>query len=225
MVVPYFVFKNRDSREFDIIVNELPPHQTVDDEVEYVEVPGRDGYLTVTTDRKPSLEKQIVISIYDDTNICDIKEWLNGSGELILSNDADVFYNARIQTIRDFEEVSKYGPSSFTFKCQPYGYLYSGDDTLIIDSKNTILINQYAESKPIIKVVGSGVGDVTINNKKIIIDNIDSSIVIDSELEESYSGTQEAFFKGDYPVFINGENAITWSGGVTRLEVIPRWRK
>ncbi len=225
MVVPYFIFKNKDSRDFNIIVNELPPIQTVDDEVEYIEVPGRDGHLTITKDRKPSLEKEVVISIRPGSDIANIKKWLSSSGKLILSNDPEVFYIARIQTIRELEEVSKFGSVSLNFMCQPYGYLYSGDETLIIDSKNTILINQYAESKPIVKVVGNGAGDVTINNKKIIIDNIDSSIVIDSELEESYSGTQEAFFKGEYPVFINGENAITWSGGVTRLEVIPRWRK
>ena len=80
MVVPHFIFKNKDSRDFNIIVNKLPPQQTVDDEVEYIEVPGRDGYLAISTNRKPALEKQIIISIPPNSNMASIKKWLNGSG-------------------------------------------------------------------------------------------------------------------------------------------------
>lgn len=224
MIKPYFIFKNKSSENFDIVVNKLPPQQTIDDEVEYIEIPGRDGYLTITKDRKTFLEKEIEISIYDDTNIHYIKQWLKGSGDLILANEPDVFYKSRIQTIRDFEEVSKHGPVSLVFRCQPYGYLHSGQNKIIVDVEDTILYNSGEETKPYFKVSGNGLVDLFINNDKIILD-IDEYVEIDSELMESWKDTVNKPFIGKFPTFANGENIISWTGDISKIEVIPRWRR
>lgn len=29
---------------------------------------------------------------------------------------------------------------------------------------------------------------------------------------------------GDYPVFYIGENMISWTGAVSKIEITPRWR-
>lgn len=224
MVAPHFIFKNIDSRDFNIIVNKLPPNQTVDDEVEYVEVPGRDGHLTITKDRKPSLEKEVVISIRPGSDIANIKKWLSSSGKLILSNDPEVFYIARIQTIRELEEVSKFGSVSLNFMCQPYGYLFSGQNVLEIVNQNTIIYNQDEQSEPYIKIYGTGAVELNINSDKIILD-IDEYVEIDSELMESWKGTVNKPFIGKFPTFASGENIISWTGNISKIEVIPRWRR
>lgn len=224
MIKPYFIFKNKSSENFDIVVNKLPPQQTIDDEVEYIEIPGRDGYLTITKDRKTFLEKEIEISIYDDTSIHYIKQWLKGSGDLILANEPDVFYKSRIQTIRDFEEVSKFGSVSLNFMCQPYGYLFSGQNVLEIVNQNTIIYNQNEQSEPYMKILGTGAVELNINSDKIILD-IDEYVEIDSELMESWKDTVNKPFIGKFPTFASGENIISWTGNISKIEVIPRWRR
>ena len=56
--------------------------------------------------------------------------------------------------------------------------------------------------------------------------DISGSIVIDSALQEAYQGTtlMNEHMSGDFPVLKPGQNAISWSGTVTRVVVKPNWR-
>ena len=51
-------------------------------------------------------------------------------------------------------------------------------------------------------------------------------IVIDSALQEAYIGNalMNDHMSGDFPVLKPGQNAISWSGTVTRVVVKPNWR-
>ena len=225
MVIPHFIFKNKNSIDFGIIVNTLPPIQTVDEEFEYIEVPGRNGYLTISTNRKPTLEKTIVISMPPSANISSIKRWLSGSGELILSNDPDVFYIARIQTIRNLKEVAKDGKTSLIFSCQPEAYLHTGDNIKTITISNTKIYNSEDESYPLIKIYGDGPVSLYVNSTIQEFDDVDEYVEIDSKLMETYKDNSYVTFTGDFPTLIPGENNISWDGTVTNIEVTPRWQR
>ena len=56
--------------------------------------------------------------------------------------------------------------------------------------------------------------------------DITGSIVIDSALQEAYIGNtlMNDHMSGDFPVLKPGQNAISWSGTVTRMVVKPNWR-
>ena len=56
--------------------------------------------------------------------------------------------------------------------------------------------------------------------------DISGIIVIDSALQEAYKGTtlMNDHMSGDFPVLKPGQNAISWSGTVTRIIISPRWR-
>jgi len=56
--------------------------------------------------------------------------------------------------------------------------------------------------------------------------DISGIIVIDSALQEAYKGTtlMNDHMSGDFPVLKPGQNAISWSGTVTRVVVKPNWR-
>ena len=55
---------------------------------------------------------------------------------------------------------------------------------------------------------------------------ITGNIVIDSALQEAYIGNtlMNDHMSGDFPVLKPGQNAISWSGTVTRVVVKPNWR-
>lgn len=223
--MPYFVFKNKNSRDFNMHISLMPPIQTVDEDGEYIQVPGRDGYLFISNNRKPPIDKTIEFTVFPDDYMAQIKSWLKGSGRLILSNDSDVYYNAKIQSIREYWGVNNEKIGVATFICQPYGYLHTGDNSITVTTKDTKLYNPTEESsKPIIKIYGSGAVDLIINNK-IHKFNIDEYVEVDSELMESYKDTLPVTFTGDFPILSPGENNLTWDGVATKIEVIPRWRK
>jgi phage-related protein len=66
--------------------------------------------------------------------------------------------------------------------------------------------------------------DLEVNSQMLHLD-IDGHITLDSELMESYKDNALETFTGEFPILIEGLNSITWTGTVTEVEVIPRWRK
>lgn len=125
-MTPYFIFKGINSKDYKILINEMSPIQVVDNEVEFIEVPGRDGYLTIVKDRKPSITKEITITVYPDTYIEQIKGWLRGAGKLVLSNEPGVYYEARIDNIVEYFGVGRERNAELVFTCQPNPIVGSG---------------------------------------------------------------------------------------------------
>ena len=70
--------------------------------------------------------------------------------------------------------------------------------------------------------------DVTlyVNNKSIYLKEIKDKIVIDSEMKNAYNNAVSLNYKmsGNFPILSVGENNISWTGNVTKLEIQPNWR-
>lgn len=224
MGYPYFIFKNRISKDYNIIVNKLPPIHSISNKVEHLDIPGRSGYLTIDENKRETIEKEVVITVFPDDHLEQIKRWLKGDGRITFSNEPDVFYIGRVESVRKFEGATNEKVSTITFKCQPWAYLFSGDNKITIDTKNTKIINNEEESKPLIKAFGSGKIDLFINSNKYVLDIV-NEITIDSELMESWEDNNAKPIKGGFPSLKSGENNIYWDGIVSKIEVIPRWRK
>lgn len=228
MVGPFFIFKNKSSKYLDIVIKYewLPPVVRARDEVEIIEVPGRDGYLTIPKDRKEPVIKKVKGILINEDKKVEVRRWLQGKGKLILSNDRDVFYFAQIINPVEFYDYWTYGwEFEIEFLCQPYGYLHEGQRVVTINKQKTVLHNPTDEvAKPLIKIYGSGDVDLIINNN-INKFNIDGYVEIDSELMESYKDNSLVVFAGDFPKLKAGENVISWNGAVEKIEIIPRWRR
>lgn len=228
MVESFIIFNNRNSLDFDIVIDEewLPSIQDAEEEIEIIKVPGRDGCLTINKGRKEPINKKVLCVLLDESRKAEVKKWLKGEGNLILSNENDVYYYSRIIKPVEFRHHWNGGwEFEVELLCQPYGYLHSGGNLITINAKNTILHNPTDEiSKPLIKIYGTGTVDLILNNK-IHKFNINEYVEIDSELMESYKDTSLVTFTGDFPEFAPGQNTITWNGTVTKIEVIPRWRR
>ena len=49
---------------------------------------------------------------------------------------------------------------------------------------------------------------------------------LDTSLMEAYSGvaSMNNCMSGDFPLLEPGQNAVSWSGSVTKVEIVPNWR-
>ncbi len=85
-------------------------------------------------------------------------------------------------------------------------------------------------SLPNIKVIGSGSGSLTVNGQSVSFSDIDGTVTLDSTVQETYQDTGTELISknstktGDYPVLLPGDNAVSFSGGITSLEITPNWR-
>lgn len=84
------------------------------------------------------------------------------------------------------------------------------------------------DSSPIIKVYGNGSGEIQIGKNIITVLSVSGYLVIDSEMMEVYKdesncNSKVKFSLNSFPKLHPGINDISFSGEITRLEVIPKW--
>ena len=115
-----FSFKGISSTSFNIIVNSLPPISKPAMRVEETEIDGVDGTIFEDLGYE-SYDKKIKITITEN-NIDKLISWLNGEGNLVLSNEPDKYYKAKVISKIDFERLIKYEPVEVTFRVQPFKY-------------------------------------------------------------------------------------------------------
>ena len=58
------------------------------------------------------------------------------------------------------------------------------------------------------------------------LESVSGSVTLDTPLMEAYSGTtsMNSAMSGDFPVLLSGQNAVSWTGAVNKIEIQPNWR-
>ncbi|ENJ9655985.1 phage tail family protein [Clostridium botulinum] len=135
-----FIWKGIHSSEKGLKIISLPDVTTPELRVEKVVVPGRSGDLTLTDNDYEGEVKPVEFD-YFNNNFDDIKTWLNGTGEVIFSNEPDRYYKARIINKIALDQVlKKFHSGIVQFDCQPFGHNLS--DSLIIKiTENNVIRN------------------------------------------------------------------------------------
>lgn len=81
-------------------------------------------------------------------------------------------------------------------------------------------------AKPLLRVYGTGGGKVYIGENFIEILSIDGYVDLNCETHNAYHVGEfcnQTIKSGDFPDLAPGRNRITWTGGITAVEVTPRW--
>jgi predicted phage tail component-like protein len=230
-----FIFGGKDSyKDFGIYMEKRPNLPSPKRRVSYIDVPGRDSSLRHDEGTYEDMALSVECSFKGDiySKISSIKSWLLGAGEtdLVFSYQPDRKYIAQVVNSIDFEVVLRI-TSHFVivFNCQPFQY--AAENTPVNITQNATLVNPGTVSAfPTVKVNGTGAGSVTVNGKIVSFSSIDQHVILNSEIQETYKdvGTElinkNATKTGDYPVLLQGENVISFSGEITSLEVTPNWR-
>jgi len=232
-----FKFNGKDSfSHYGILVETRPHVFSPERRVSYINVKGRDSALR--NDEKTYDDITIAVECSFKGNlyqqISDIKAWLLNAGEsdLIFSYQSDKKYLAQVVSSMDFEVALRI-TSKFVilFNCQPFQYAVDNAPIIISDSASNTLTNPSSiASFPIIKVNGTGACDITVNGNFVSFSNIDGSVTVNSEIQETYEDTgtelvnKNSTKTGDFPVLKTGINTISFAGGTTSLEIIPNWR-
>lgn len=122
--------------------------------------------------------------------------------------------------------MNRHGGFNISFNTMPQRYLKSGEKAIAYTVDGTILNRTQMPSKPFLRVFGSAAGTVGIADETITISAIDGYVDIDCEIMDAYKGTTNCngnvSFTG--PITIpSGESGIEMTGGITKVEISPRW--
>ena len=224
-MLPYFIFNNIDSTGY-LTIDKLPSIFKPAKDIEKIEIQGRDGFLTQDNGSYRSIIKSVECWIKDLSQIDYICSWLTGGGDVTFSNEPDKKYRATIINQIEFSKLTQqFHNFIIQFDCQPKKY--SIDNPIItLTTAGTVINPATATAKPIIKVLGNGTINLTINSTAITLTDVVDYVTIDSVLMDAYKDTilKNNDMSGDFPVLVVGTNTINWSGTVTSVEITPNWR-
>jgi predicted phage tail component-like protein len=230
-----FNFAGKDSYiDFGILISKRPTIPSPKRRVTYIDIPGKHSSLRYDEETYEDIILGIECTIKDGENIPlkidEIKAWLFGTGEsnLIFSFQNDKYYKAQVVNAIDFEQIYKY-TSKFIiiFNCRPFKYAVQNDLITITQTESIIYNEGSIESEPIITVFGTGDITINVNEQSVELEDVDSKIILNTVIQDAYDeniNSQNYKMSGEFIRFELGTNLISWTGNVSKLEILPNWR-
>lgn len=222
-------FKGRSHEEFDLLLTSMGRRSKAEEQVEIYPVPYRDDEPSIHTGKYKPYLRPMEFMINDNSKRGQIYQWLDGYGKLRTELDPNGYFKAEvIQTIDSDKLAGLYDKILVQFKINPgFFYMDSGDEVITLTVPGTIVNMGTHIAEPYIKITGSGNIDLTINSTVYSFTGVDTYLEIDSESKYIYRDTLNQGDKmvGKFPILELGENVISWTGAVTKIEITPRWRE
>ena len=238
----YFEYKGIRSSDMGLRIESKNVFSAPKYDVDFLEIPGRDGDLIAGNGRFPNVQVTYSVFLPAKTiselsrKITAVKAWLysglDSSPTLSDTYDTAFFRHAVSAGKLDIEdEMNRIGIFTVSFSCKPYRYDDAGAVSTTLSASGDVLMNPYPFiSRPILRIEGDGKGTLTIqsegNNATWNFTDIDGYVEVDSEQMNFYKDAEPKndTVSGDgFPLLYPGENAISYSGGITAVTVIPRW--
>lgn len=201
--------------------------------IESIDVPGRNGALTIDNGRFDNIEVRYQCVIRDrfEQNIRAARSFfLSRVGYCRLEDSAhpDYYRMARYVSGMDVtpSQMRQQGSLTLIFDCMPQRFLKSGEDAIIFTRSGGIYNDGDFASRPLIRVYGNGA--LGVGSETITIASNPGYIDIDSEMMDAHMGATNCNDKitlssGEFPVLEPGDNGITLGSGITRVVITPRW--
>lgn len=230
------IFNGISSQDYGIQVEHPPDYQVPARDFETVHVPGRNGDLVIDKGSFQNVTRTYELAVgnaeKDFTSMANrIAEWLSsasGYARLEDSYEPEYYRMAAFYDTEQIENVlSHAGRVTVDFDCKPQRFLKTGEDAVELYS-GTVLYNPTGfASLPSFTIYGTGSGVLYVEGYTVRISSIGGSIVVDSDIQDAYTNTvnrnADITLDSGFPKLAPGENGISWSGGVTGVEVVPRW--
>lgn len=150
-----------------------------------------------------------------------------GYRRLETSDDPDHYWLARVENSPQIAmRVRTLAPFDIGFDCKPQRFVKDGENAVVFTSKGAIFNHYRQVSLPFITLYGQGAGRLTIGDCLVEVKSIDGVLHLDSDTQNAYNnkGNQNLNINAPvFPVLGDGEIPIAFSGGIERVEIIPRW--
>jgi len=228
----YIIYNGINSNTLSgLIISELPPITKPKLRVQKTEIDGRDGDITDDLGYS-AYDKELDIGLSRNFDIDKIINYFNGSGSFIFSNEPTKLYKGKIINQIDYTRLLKFKKAKVMIHVQPFKYLVDEIPTsLTITSETSLKVvnNGLLKSKPVITLTGTGTVTISLNGNSeftYTFPTADTYVTIDSDKMDAYVGEtlKNRNMTGEFPTLLVGENTITWTGTLTKIEIDPKSR-
>ena len=161
------IFDGKSSDNYGIVVEVLPDYSSAEKNVEFVDVPGRNGQIAIDNGTYKTVERKYNIACGKDapnefkSSAKAISQWLNrgiGFCRLEDSYEPEIYRMAAYAGPTDISNIyGMAGRAEITFTCQPERYLKSGEipiklETSSMENDNSMHLVRAEVPGPIINV-------------------------------------------------------------------------
>lgn len=204
------------------------------EQIEEVEVEGRNGSLTIKngTYENKKLNFSFDLKRKRNENYIDFQnriDYIEDSlhikkGELIIFNRPDKVFNIKYLTKDITMESDIIANVDVNVICESFMYEIN-EQYMDVKNNSNIFYKGTVPGEPNIKIYGSGNIQLTINNETIQINNVNEYVELDSKLflclnKDKTSKSRDMI--GHFPLLTKGINNISWTGNVSKVEILPR---
>ena len=237
MTQEYIVFNGRSSKDFGLYISSDFKMKSARNDIQVVEVMGRDGAVLIPNKRLLPVEQTIPFFIKlnskDKRTFTDIAKeisaWLHTSTWTELKFSWDPLYTYRAIMLEDFEieeTVRKLGKVAITFKLHPVKYLESGKTLSDVANGATITNPTTLPAKPYFELRGTGNVTVSIGNESMRFQNVTTGINVDCEKYSVWFGNSSAYEQLATDNFLTikpGVNTVRLDNSNFTLRLRPNW--
>ena len=210
-----------------LLISELPPITKPQMRIRETMIDGRDGSIIEELGYAP-YDRAVRIGLRGNFDIDEVVKYFTGEGDVVFSNEPDKVYKAKIVSQIDYQRLIRFREATIPFRCQPYKHKYN-ESASVFTSAFSIVNAGLESSKPKLTITGSGTVEIAVNENGVFSYTFpegETQVVIDSELEDAYSGSmlKNRNMNGEFPILQAGTNRISWTGEVKSIEIEPRSR-
>lgn len=234
-----FRFGEKSTVDFAMHAEKFPDQGAPKRKVTKVQVPGRNGDLHFDEGAFENYQQRYECYFHGEQSTPKmahgVKGWLLGKGgyrRLEDNYDPEHFRLAEFLGPLDIENIlNTYGRCVVEFDCMPQAFLKSGEFPVEFTTNGTLYNPTEFVALPLITVHGTGAGTVTIGNTVVRVLELEDFLVLDCEMQNCYRQAGEGAVENknsciSAPVFPElgpGNNVIAFTGGITHIQIIPRW--
>lgn len=225
------IFNNYLSSTLKIIVVESPAEVLTTENVELIDVEGRNGSLLLRKGTYHDVEKEFTLTCSDldmniDEFIQNVNEFLfsNRDNKLIYYRDNKYNVVKNVTLLDDIQtSFEEFGDFRVSFLCEPFYYDLL-ETPITLTAPDMINNTGDFESEPVIKIFGNGNVQLTVKNETIQVNNVNEYVEIDSKflLCLNSDKTNHSEYIGNFIKLDKGKNNVSWSGNVTKVEILIR---
>ena len=233
----YLTFAGKNSKDFLLYLSAPGVYDSPAMDVELQTIPGKNGDIIrdnakAGEHRFKNLDITYEAFFFDGlpARTASVKSWLlSPVGYQVLHDtyDPDFFRMGFCKEALAFTPKRDKGATmKLTFHCQPQRWIVDGQRKLVLTQETTIKNPFEFRAKPIIRVYGSGAGNVYIGDESVSILQNDGYIDMNCETHNAYDaqGFCNGYVKSDdFPDLKPGKNHIAWNGAIDHVEITPRW--
>ena len=241
------IFNGVSSKDIGLEVETFPTYKVPEKEYSVYHVPGRNGdIITSTGSYKPTTRSYMVsIATWDlvpySTLMSRVSQWLNSStgyARLEDSYDPEVYRMGYYAEMLEFENLfNEAGKAKLNFNVKPQRFYKKGELPVTFTSSalGHIQNETINDALPLLKITHSTSEDGAIAIGSYVVGiskSANSPLYIDCDLQDAYSYSSNVLINenskivlngGSFPKLVPGLIEIYCAGGVSSVEITPRW--